>query len=126
MSIIFSINSYKKDNYDNVTRLSCKSDDKLTLTIDVHNILFDKLNENTKSSFSVEFVSDDDNSLNDSLNDSFEDADYIMNCIVIHSSIKKMFLSCHGLLFCLENNNTNIELPLLKPDDSLNVLINCL
>lgn len=115
---IFVINSIKKDNYENVSRLFCTSED-LKLTIDVHNIFL----ENEPKKFSLEIIKD--------INKSINNTDYIMNCVVLNDENDDIVLSCYGLLVNIEQINKNKDIYLknkehlnLKLDEHITLLLN--
>ncbi len=106
---IFKLVSSKKDNYENVVRITCSNDNNI-LTADVHKIFYDVLVDSESKSFSLDlFDHKKDN-----------DYDYCMNSIVIENEQNKLFLSGHGLLLLLENiDNNNTALANYSVDDNV-------
>ena len=103
---VFNIESYKNKDYNNVTRLSCRSEDDF-LELDVHNILCSSIKDDK---ITVELTS------------KFKDGDYIMSGIIMSNckisspmknnlevsekKSKALIVSFHGLLMSLDSTTS--------------------
>ncbi len=96
----FKVIEHKRDNHDNVVRITCKDvNSEAILTVDVHKIFYENLEESQTFNLAIAKEMPIDTN-----------ADYIMHAIVIENEQSetkgfKFFASGHGLLFQLENNN---------------------
>jgi len=97
----------KKKNFDNVTRIFANSSHGEHLELDVHDIFLSML-DNDKFSLS--------------LSNSFSDADYITNGIVLKSEANELIISYNGLLMYLKHPSIYKKLEI---DHKISCYINC-